>query len=113
MRLDMHDHVEVARLAPGSSRSAARAHADSSAVANAGRDANLDLLLPALHAGPAARFARRRDDAPLTTAPRARAHEREQALVVTDRSRPAALRTRLDRGPWLGARSAAGRARRV
>src|SRR5437867_9365085 len=106
-----HD-VEVAGCAGVRPGLALAAQLESGAAVDAGRDLDVELVRPPLHAGALAAGARIRDDGALPVAVAARLGDREEALLEAHLPRAAALRAGARRGPRLGAASAARVARR-
>src|SRR5438034_3927202 len=106
-----HD-VEVAGCAGVRPGLAFAAQLESGAAVDAGRDLDVELVRPPLHAGALAAGARIRDDGALPVAVAARLGDREEALLEAHLPRAAALRAGARRGPRLGAASAARVARR-
>src|SRR5437762_3702002 len=97
--LHMDDDVEMARRAAAGSSFAFGLEPELLARRNAGRDLDGDLSFTRHAAGAAARLAGPADDPSGALALRARARDREEALLVAHLPLPAALRADSGRGP--------------
>ena len=101
----VHDHVQVARRATGEAGLALAVQPQALARGDAGRDLDGQLALACDAPRAPAPGARLADHAPRAAAQAARAGDGEEALLVTQLARPAALPARL--GPAAGGRAGA------
>ena len=111
--IDVDLDVQVARWAAVAARPAPALEADPLSVLDAGRDADLDLPRPPLHARSTARPARVVDHSAPPAARGTGPTEREEPLIVVLDPRALTGRTPPRRAPGLCAGARAGRARRV